>query len=351
MPRRIKSVDELFSRDRNDHLIYGIWDLIVDRHPPINDLAMLPEEARVVMMIWHVRGILSNGGFHSLFEADHLPGDPRYEQLLRAFETIGCVSAAEAFREAFRLFPEGVPPAEPDRRLKQYLRGFGKRRYTIDKGFFDLDDEIEIRLAAYVRDHRDAWERIEALPSVDKTAFELVDAKPAPFVPADGMIDPSFLPPPFRVTFAAGCAQVVKPLFKEYWPNAGLRNRWALARAIRLTWRVGLGKRTDPRKLENALQETIRLAGAVMAQGIYGIPLASPPTLDGNDASIALSVAKAAEMAVRTTLANPDETANMALTAYQYALNAAMKADEPDSVRLINEFYQILIGKKIEGSR
>src|SRR5262245_23151020 len=73
-----------------------------------------PEE-RVVMLVWHAKGIIGNGGFYYLFSG-RFDGDPGYRLTADAFKTVGLTRSHEAFEEAFRLFPNGDLPNDLDER-------------------------------------------------------------------------------------------------------------------------------------------------------------------------------------------------------------------------------------------
>jgi len=103
--------------DRIPDLVLATVHQILEHYGDDIDVAQLPEAHGVVLMVYHAHGLLSYGGFGSLFEAE-FPGDPDYQLTLQAFETIGASRACEAFRRAFAAFPNATLPRNFDERIR-----------------------------------------------------------------------------------------------------------------------------------------------------------------------------------------------------------------------------------------
>ena len=152
------SVDELIARGGDADLCRAIFLLISEQYGHEISVDRYSVEERIVMLVDHARGIIRNGGFQYLFEGD-FPGDPAFRLTLRAFKTLGCEGAAEAFRQALAIFPNSRPPTDIDARLDMYQSVPYSDRKEIDEQFWSVDAEIEVKLAQYIRDHRRAFSR------------------------------------------------------------------------------------------------------------------------------------------------------------------------------------------------
>jgi hypothetical protein len=129
---------------------------IVSRYPNDAKATDYDEKERIVILVWHVYGLIGNGGFEYLFEADY-PGDPFYELSVQAFETIQCQPASTAFRDALGLFPGGKPPRDIYSRRAAYETVPEEKR-KVNSRFWNASKEIEQNLAAYIRSNRAAFE-------------------------------------------------------------------------------------------------------------------------------------------------------------------------------------------------
>jgi hypothetical protein len=123
---------------------------IVNKYPDTVTPSELSGEERVVVVVWTVRGIVENGGFRYLFESA-LPGDPKFEHTLAAFETLGCSGALLALRRALDLFPEGEMPTDDRLRIEEYERQPEEVRDAIDVQFWEALDDITRKLADFIR--------------------------------------------------------------------------------------------------------------------------------------------------------------------------------------------------------
>jgi len=118
------SVEQLFETASDYELVMGICGCIDEKRQRADlDLSELPREQEVVVMIISAMGIIGNGGF---FYFDECNGDTR--ATAEALELIGATSAAEIMRDGFD-----------------------------DEEFWDSTSEIDQKLAAYIRSHKDAY--------------------------------------------------------------------------------------------------------------------------------------------------------------------------------------------------
>ena len=123
----------------------------------------LSEAARAVVLVWLASGIIGNGGFEYLFEAD-VNGDPGYRLTLAAFRAIECDIAADALADALAQFPNGDPPADLDERIDFYQGIPTEPRLELNRRFWSADstgsDEIKNKLAQYIRAHKSEFEKL-----------------------------------------------------------------------------------------------------------------------------------------------------------------------------------------------
>ena len=70
-----------------------------------------------LLLVWIASGILDNGGFQYLMEGDFPPTDHKLVNSRKAFEVVGLPKVVAAFDLAFSVFPDGIPPADVNKRL------------------------------------------------------------------------------------------------------------------------------------------------------------------------------------------------------------------------------------------
>jgi hypothetical protein len=144
------SLAELFETGSDSDLCGRLVNRIYDVHGDDVSAAALSDEERTVHLAWLALGVIGNGGFRYLFEKP-IVGDPHYALTRLAFEAIGCWDAVEAFDRAFARFPDGRPPTESMKRLKQYNRRLERWPAPEDLRFFRADPTVEACLARWVR--------------------------------------------------------------------------------------------------------------------------------------------------------------------------------------------------------
>lgn len=130
---------------------------ILKHHGDDLDVSKIPKPQQTVMLVYHAHGILGNGGFHYLFEGD-FPGDPEFLLTREAFKTIGATEASAAFEKAFAVFPNAIPPADINQRLKVWEAKYNHRDSLDDPSspdvmYFEAMDGVMEKLTAYIKAH------------------------------------------------------------------------------------------------------------------------------------------------------------------------------------------------------
>jgi hypothetical protein len=312
---------------------------ILDYHGDDVDASALSEAARVVLLVWHVAGIVDNGGFRALFEG-HLKGDPHFALTAAAFRTVGCKKAAEAVRKTLAMFPKSRPPADIDERLRHYLTRLKKWPADADAQFWDAGDDLRRCLARYIRLHAQDLGYLEtprpnvATPKSGKARL----AKPKSAKPAAKRrkTGPSVedLPRWARVVFAARCANQVLPVFDGHWPRVPPKRRKALLRAIEMAEEsAAQGRAVEG--LKDAVMHAVMTAGAALAC-FYDSRLKSRPK-NAYSGTIASLASKAAEKAGEAARTRGKDSEFAAWEAWDFAVNAARSAKATDIVEKLRE--------------
>jgi Domain of unknown function (DUF4375) len=336
-----KPLAKLFAQANNFDLCDGLFKHLLASNGEVPDVSEMPEEERVVLLVWHTYGIIGNGGFNYLFEGD-LPGDPDYTLSAEAYEVIGCEPAAHAFRQALALFPDGEVPSDLDARMRMYRRGPGDRRGQIDGEFFSAGEQIEACLARYIREHRDAYSRLEGRPKPQR-ANKKPHTKPDPRQLDPVAVGIPELPHWARVAFAARCARLVYPYFPRFWPDARPERPLSIARAAQLAERsAAAGNAAEG--LERIAADACETAGAALAISLYGYPMEDPEPgpPDGIVAVHTSYIAKIAESAARAAHASPKQSADPATQAYALARGLATAIDEWELVETMQREFKRL---------
>jgi Domain of unknown function (DUF4375) len=220
-----RPLSELIDSADDPAVCAAVYQRLVEKYGPEADVGGLPEPHRTVLLVEHSSGLVLNGGFTALFEAE-LPGDPAYGHLLRAYEALGRGPAVEAVARVFDIFPDRTPPADRRARHVAFARANAAADGRLNTDFFEAHDALVAALASYIRSHRDAFAGLEP-------------ARPSPGRRERSRPDPvgvhqRRLPRWARVVFSARCARVVLPLWDEAWPDGPAEYWEDVAQAIRL---------------------------------------------------------------------------------------------------------------------
>jgi hypothetical protein len=326
----LKSFQKLLAEANDADLISGVDRLIVRYYGEGLQLADVSVEERVVLLVNLVRGIVDNGGFRYLFEAD-LEGDPEYALTAEAFALVGCKAASKAVRQALAVFPDSRPPREADRRLRVYLSRIKRWPTAHDNAFFDAGDELERCLAKFIRT------RVAAFRHLDGPPPRRPQVKPAPASAPSPGLALAKLPHWARVAFAVRCAREVAPLVVMHWPSMPTKYREGVRAAVELA-----GQSAAAGRAVAGLQQAV--IQAVMAAGAASMGQAAPSgpvnLLVGGLASM---VAKAAENAAEAARVNPGESVLPAMEAHDYAARAAVASEAPGLAEEMREDFEYLV--------
>lgn len=325
-PRKRKRTAALLAAGQDEEDVFSVlYNRILRYHGPDLDLGRLNDQERAFLLVYHVKGIVDNGGFSYLFEGG-LPGDPHYQQAETAYQAIGCEPAAAAFRKALALFPDSRPPEDAGQRLKIYRAGPPNRRSAIDNEFWDAGELIERCLREYIRAHAGAYTHLDAPPARQRKARKCRAEKEAP---SEWMVKLTALPHWCRVALAARWGRRVLPTLRTTWAGAQPDRLQAIQTALTRAEQSAAEGRPAA-ELDDAIMHALIAAGAAML-GLHGDtegPPSEPLPPDGNAAVLAAAVAKVAESAARAAERGPAESAHEAKVALNFAWTAAN--DDPE---------------------
>ena len=331
-----RSFERLLVQADDHELCNGMRSRILAFHGNDLDATDIDEPERVVLLVWHVSGIVGNGGFRYLFEG-HLPGDPYFARTSESFEAIGCKKAATAIRKALSIFPDSMPHRNIDERLRFYLRRVKGTPTDIDRMFFEASDDVTKCLADYIRARRDDFRHLK---DVNPDGDDWREPKPSPQMRRKNpkrvsTIDD--LPHWARVAFAARCARRVLPLWTRSWPRSPEEHPNAVRLAIELAEQSAAEGRAAE-GLDSAIMHAVMAAGAALMGDAYG--LISEPPENALAGTIAASVAKVAEHAAKAARTLDDQSLLSTLQALSFAADAA--ADETEILNDIREDFERL---------
>jgi hypothetical protein len=135
-------------------------------------------EEETVDLTWYAAGVLGQG-FGRFFET--VSPDLNYRKTIAAFRRIGCYDMANLIEKAVFLFPGGrVPPREygdekdvygMSENAKEQIALFMSLpeaiRDDLDNQISGADKEIEVKLASYIREHKDAYRNLPPAVVID----------------------------------------------------------------------------------------------------------------------------------------------------------------------------------------
>ena len=144
-------IDEIFDLKDDGKLCDEVFKRIAKLHGNRMDISKESKCERVVTLVWHSMGIIGNGGFYYLFQGN-FNGDPGYIYTAAAFEKIGAVEAATAFKEALATFPKNKLPENIEERNQIWSKL--PWDHDANRKFWRANDEIVTKLAAFIRANR-----------------------------------------------------------------------------------------------------------------------------------------------------------------------------------------------------
>jgi Domain of unknown function (DUF4375) len=320
-----KSLKQLVIELDDVELCNSVFTRIVEYHGDDIDASAIGQDERVVLLVWHVSGIIGNGGFRYLFEGN-LPFDPYFALTAEAFRATGCTKAAEAVRKTLAMFPNSRPPRDIEQRLRYYLSQIKGWPTDLDMQFFDAKDELTKHLADHIRSHADALAHLDG-PSAKrprKKHPKTVEETPKRNQKAGPTL--ADLPHWARVAFAARCARQVFPLLAKHWPGIPSHRSNAIRLAIDLAGQSA-AEGHSVEGLKDAVLQTVMAAGAALATRPEFAQGELPPE-NAYSGTIASFVAKAAEKAAESARAASNDSLLAATEAWNFATNAAVFAEE-----------------------
>jgi len=324
-PAPTRTLAQLLPNGSDFDICDAVFRRVLRRHGNEVDAAGLRDEERVVVLVWHTKEIIDNGGFRSLFERA-IPGDPHLQQTVAAYRDIGAQRAWRAFRKALARFPNSRPSRDIEDRLGQYLQQLPGLPAAEDREFFQAGDEVEHCLVEYIRAHGDFFLTLDHSPEVR------VMERPRDRGSGDGRVDCGRLTHWARVAFAARCARRVQPLFEASWPAAPARHAHAVTAAADLTEEAATDGRT-PDGLKEAVVGARLAANAALDREDKAAPL------DARASRIASLAVKVAERAASAARLSADGSAAPAQEAWEFACKAAAEADDEAVVRALKEDF------------
>jgi membrane associated rhomboid family serine protease len=157
-----RTVRELLADGSDFDLCAGVFRRVLRRKgDEVSATGLGPEEC-VIVLVWHSLRVVNAEGFRALAE-EGIVGDRRLERTAEAFHTIGCVRAGNTLRKAAAAVGGGAGEYA-DERAERSLRKWARLPAAEEKKFLDVLDEVEGRLAEYVRAHRDFFLALDEEP-------------------------------------------------------------------------------------------------------------------------------------------------------------------------------------------
>ena len=111
----------------------------------------LSDPERVVGTIWHVYGIIGNGGLPYFFEFTF-----DVEEVARAYETLGMRKSASILRKAISKFPNSRRPKDFTKCM-DFIAEHEEYFMSLSTKFWETQNDIEEILASYIKKHSDAF--------------------------------------------------------------------------------------------------------------------------------------------------------------------------------------------------
>jgi hypothetical protein len=336
-----KSLKDILAEAGEFEVCNGVFKRIIEYYSEDIDASGIPEHERVVLLVWHVAGIVGNGGFRYLFEGD-LKGDPYFALTAKAFRATGCKEAAEAVQKTLAIFPNSRPPKDIDKRLTYYLKRCKSSITDMDRQFFAADGELKKCLANYIRAHSDAFSHLDR-PQRKKKLKMSSEREEESEDESEEYLEIHNLPKWARVAFAARCARQVFPLLLRNWPQVPPERSQPVLWAAELA-ELSAAEGQARQDIEMAIDETIITAGAAMA-----MEHESGGTENAFLGDAARQVAASAQKAAESVQTDGEDSLLAALEAWHYAASAASASDEPGLLETLSQDLVFLHRAAVRG--
>jgi hypothetical protein len=156
----------LANADIDDYeLVNETDELIEARFAGLRHVSQYTPDEFVVRQVWRAAFCINEGGFEYLFH-ERYNGDHDFQLTAGAFKTIGLMRCYEVLQEALAL----CGPIDPEAGIvhPQYVAATTwNQRRELDSRYFEKDpnDEIEKRLAAFIRANADKLRHLDDPPA------------------------------------------------------------------------------------------------------------------------------------------------------------------------------------------
>ncbi len=135
--------ETLLAKASDFDLVDGTFDKIFARYKYWVDVFEYSPIERVIMLAWQSAQMIDAGGFEYFFR-NEFEGDPDFHLTARAYRIAGIDRSYEAFQAAFRLFPGGIVPHDPQVRRRLYDAANKSAREGLNRKFWH-DDRLRAR--------------------------------------------------------------------------------------------------------------------------------------------------------------------------------------------------------------
>lgn len=134
-----------------------------------DQIKLLSEPVRVLLLIYGAQGVIDNGGFKYFFGQDW-PGNLPYEEFIAAYETIGCHSQAQELRRVIATFPFSDPHLQNELRTEYINQNYDPEEHSV-RGWGDelCGDKV-------------VWKKLAAYYDKNKAAFVSTATQKLPFL-------------------------------------------------------------------------------------------------------------------------------------------------------------------------
>ena len=148
---RAKAMSSLPKMQKSEFdFVNGLFLRIAEKKKK-NGYDSLTAEERVVFLVWDASGIIENGGLQYFYEQEF-----DAEAVAAAYEKIGCQKCAELLKLSFSLFPPSVLQGSWSDRVA-FVERNSEMFDNLSNAFWEADEEMEKRLADYIKHREVNW--------------------------------------------------------------------------------------------------------------------------------------------------------------------------------------------------